>query len=364
MKSALRAVQAEAGAVFPDGDRAIAPRHYGTDDAAARQAVQTSAALADLSDWGRLRVGGADRLQFLHNQTTQDLKGLQPGQGAIAAVVNPTARPLDLVTVCATEAAVLLLTSPAMDGPLLTWFDRFIFPMDRVEIANVTAGSAVLSVVGPEAAALLERAGAQVAGLEPYGHQLATIGGVPVRAIAGSGLARPGFMLWIDGENDDAIAGAATVWQTLQTLGATPMGSALWDRLQVEDGRPVPGRELTEEFNALEAGLWDAVSFDKGCYIGQETIARLDAYDGVKQCLYGFRFDGPVTAGTPLWLGEDRAGKLTSVLPTEDGAIALGYLRRKAGGVGTVVTAAAAADAAGPEGTAVALEFVGYGRTG
>lgn len=378
--SPLRMVQRQGGAVF--GAAARSPVRYGpSGDGAedlARSAARSRVALVDLSDWTRLRVTGADRLTFLHNQTTNDFKSLQPGQGTIAAIVNATARPLDLATAWVTEAAVLLLASPGMTDRLLTWFDRFIFPMDRVEVTDAQEAAIAFSLIGPEACALLQGLGIHGEDLEPHGHRQVELAGIPVRLAAGSGLAQPGFTLWIEVEDGAEGSGdglgdrAATLWQTLTAAGAVPLGSEGWERLRVEDGRPWPGAELTEDFNALEAGLWGAVSFQKGCYIGQETIARLDTYDGVKQYLYGFRFDRPVAVGADLFVmdpnqadsdSEKRAaGRLTSVLADGDsGAIALGYLRRKAGGPGTVVTTAAA-DGTVATAPAIALPFISYGR--
>jgi len=372
-------VQRQGGAVF--GAAARSPVRYGpSGDGAedlARSAARSRVALVDLSDWTRLRVTGADRLTFLHNQTTNDFKSLQPGQGTIAAIVNATARPLDLATAWVTEAMVLLLASPGMTDRLLTWFDRFIFPMDRVEVTDAQDAAIAFSLIGPEACTLLQGLGIHGEDLEPHGHRQVELAGIPVRLAAGSGLAQPGFTLWIEledgaeGSGDGLGDRAATLWQTLTAAGAVPLGSEGWERLRVEDGRPWPGAELTEDFNALEAGLWGAVSFQKGCYIGQETIARLDTYDGVKQYLYGFRFDRPVAVGADLFVmdpnqadsdSEKRAaGRLTSVVADDSGAIALGYLRRKAGGPDTVVTTAAA-DGTVATAPAIALPFISYGR--
>ncbi|MCG9887059.1 MAG: folate-binding protein [Cyanobacteria bacterium] len=385
--SPLRMVQRQGGAVF--GAAARSPVRYGpSGDGAedlARSAARSRVALVDLSDWTRLRVTGADRLTFLHNQTTNDFKSLQPGQGTIAAIVNATARPLDLATAWVTEAAVLLLASPGMTDRLLTWFDRFIFPMDRVEVTDAQDAAIAFSLIGPEACTLLQTLGIHGEDLEPHGHRQVELAGIPVRLAAGSGLAQPGFTLWVEVEDGAGAAEdagnslgdrAATLWQTLTAAGAVPLGSEGWERLRVEDGRPWPGAELTEDFNALEAGLWGAVSFQKGCYIGQETIARLDTYDGVKQYLYGFRFDRPVAVGADLFVanpdqpdqpdqgetGQRAVGRLTSVLADGgNGAIALGYLRRKAGGPDTVVTTAAA-DGTVATAPAIALPFISYGR--
>ncbi len=115
------------------------------------------------------------------------------------------------------------------------------------------------------------------------------------------------------------------------------MGDFAWEQLRIEQGRPVPDRELTEDYNAVEACLWQAISINKGCYIGQETIARLDTYKGVKQQIWGIRLTSVVEPGTVITLAEEKVGILTSLTETEQGPFGLGYIRTKAGGAGLKV---------------------------
>ena len=115
---------------------------------------------------------------------------------------------------------------------------------------------------------------------------------------------------------------------------------------------PVPGKELTEDDNPLEAGLWHSISFEKGCYIGQETIARLNTYKGVKKRLWGIALDQTVPANTNISLDGKTIGKLTSLTETEAGYFGLGYLRTKAGGQGLDV------ELAGAKATIRAVPFV------
>lgn len=95
---------------------------------------------------------------------------------------------------------------------------------------------------------------------------------------------------------------------------------------------------IRDSYNPLEAALWQAISFDKGCYIGQETIARLQTYQGVKQQLWGLQLAAPVAPDTPIMVEGNKVGVVTSCVPTAEGAIALGYIRTKAGGLGLSVT--------------------------
>jgi len=329
MGNTLREMQAAQGAVFEEGQ--TVPVTFGN-DAAAAAAAQRGVAIYDRSHWGRIRVSDSDRLRFLHNQTTNQLQLLQPGQGCDTVFVNSTGRTIDLVTAYVEEEAVLLLSSPGQAPPLMEWMDRYIFFADKVKLTDETATTVAFTLMGPESQSLLTQLG--VTDLDPEAkgsHRLVTLAGGAVRVAVGSGLALPGFTLMAD------AASGAQLWSQLTAAGAVPLGDRRWQALRIEQGRPLPAAELTEDYNPLEAALWQAVSFDKGCYIGQETIARLQTYQGVKQQLWGLRLPHPVEPGTPVMVADSKVGVVTSCVATDDGAIALGYIRTKAGGRGLSV---------------------------
>lgn len=321
--------QAAQGAVFEPG--ATVPATFGN-DAAAYTAVQTGVAVCDRSHWGRIRVADDDRLRFLHNQTTNQLQSLPPGQGCDTVFVNSTGRTVDLVTAYIEADSVLLMTSPGQAAPLMAWMDRYIFFADKVKLTDETETTAAFTLLGPDSAHLLAQFG--ITDLDvtaDASHQHTTVEGMEVMVAVGSGLALPGFTLIT------AAAAGAQLWAKITAAGAVPLGDRLWQTLRIEQGRPLPGAELTEDYNPLEAALWQAVSFDKGCYIGQETIARLQTYQGVKQQLWGLRLAAPVDPGTPILLDDSKVGVVTSCTTTATGAIALGYIRTKAGGRGLSV---------------------------
>jgi folate-binding protein YgfZ len=200
--------------------------------------------------------------------------------------------------------------------------------MDRVELKDVSSESATFSLIGPESDTLLEKLSDEMLVEETYAsHELLMLDGLKVRVAVGNGLALPGYTLIVPVDN------AAKLWKTLTEAGATPIGDRVWEQLRIQQGRPTPDRELTEDYNPLEAGLWQTISFEKGCYIGQETIARLNTYKGVKQQLWGVRLQAPVEPGTVVMVGEEKVGKLTSFTETDQGAFGLAYIRTKAGGV-------------------------------
>jgi tRNA-modifying protein YgfZ len=300
-------------------------------DAQAIAATQQTVAIYDRSHWGRLRVSGGDRLKFLHNQSTNDLNSLQPGQGCETVILTSTARTIDLVSAYITDADILLLTSPHQQKPLLTWLDRYIFFGDNVELTDISDTTRCFSLVGPHSAKLLQKMGVTHLPQSLDFHCIAEISGISTRIAAGSGLSAQGYTL-VAGIED-----GAALWETLAAANAIPLGEQAWEQLRVQQGRPMPGTELTEDYNPLEAGLWHTVSFNKGCYIGQETIARLNTYNGVKQQLWGLKMTQAEQPGSLLYRDGQKVGVLTSVVETPNGIFGIGYLKTKAGGVGLTV---------------------------
>jgi folate-binding protein YgfZ len=344
MDRTLRELQEQAGATFEQD--ATVPASFGNDgDAIA--AAHNKVALCDRSHWGLLQLGDRDRNQFLHNQTTNEIQTLKPGQGCNTVIVTSTARTLDLATVYITEESILALVSPGQVPRLIEWFDRYLFPMDRVTLKDISAQFAIFSLIGPRSHSLLQQWGELAIATQPENsHQLVQLDEVEVRIAVGSGLALPGYTLLVP------LDTAAQMWSKMSSLGAVPCGDRAWEQLRIQQGRPKCDRELTDDYNPLEAGLWNCISFDKGCYIGQETIARLNTYKGVKQRLWGLRLSAPVAVGTPITVDESKVGTLTSIAETPEGTFGLGYVRTKAGGEGLNVKAGKA------EGQLIAVPFL------
>lgn len=291
--------------------------------------------LYDRSAWGRLRFTGEDRVRFLHNQTTNNLQRCQSGECCDTTFVTSTARTIDLAMAILTDTELIAIVSPERRAALLPLLDRYIFPMDRVAVADITDETLCFSVIGAGSRALGERLGVTV---PPPGTHVTVeviIRDTPLtlQLIGASGLSFAGFTLM------GSIADCEVLWSQLVELDATPIDAATWETLRLLDGRPRPDRELTDDYNPLEAGLWHTVSFDKGCYIGQETIARLNTYKGVKQQLWGLRSEATIEPGTVLTLEGAKVGIVTSAITTEGGTIGLGYIRTKAGGAGLTLEA-------------------------
>lgn len=285
--------------------------------------------LTDRSHWGLIRLTGSTRQSFLHNQTTNDFNRLRPGFAQNTVWLTSTARVIDLTTVLAESDAHWMITSPDRRDVLLNWMPRFVFFMDDVKFHNEADTYKLYSVAGAQSDDLLTTLGGTPLAKGTH-NQMTLVGVEGIRVLADSGLNEPGYTFIVPKDS------AGDVWEAIVAFGATVLNKEAWDDERVRQGRPAADHELTEEYNPLEVGLWDAVSFAKGCYIGQEIVARLDTYQKLKQQLWGLRLSAPVAVGTPITHEGQEVGTVTSV--TSDGTEALGFVRVKAGGAGLDVT--------------------------
>ncbi len=304
------------------------------------QALKTGAVIYDSSDWGKILVGDRDRLRFLHNQSTADFEKRQPGEVVDTVFVTSTARTIDLATGVILDDEVLLIVSPNRREFLFNWLDRYIFFADRVTLKDVTERVASFTLMGAASAGILERWGCvNLSEMAQSGHQLCHIAGIEVRIAVGTELGLPGYRLLVVGgaSPEENRSQSAALQQSLINLGAVTLGEDAWECLRIIQGRPKPDAELTEDYNPLEVGLWQTISFSKGCYIGQETIARLNTYKGVKQYLWGVKLAGAVAVGTVITLDGEKVGVLTSYSEIDGDGLGLGYIRSRAGGVGLQV---------------------------
>ncbi|KAL6770671.1 CGL77 [Auxenochlorella protothecoides x Auxenochlorella symbiontica] len=252
--------------------------------------------VVDRSQWGRLRLVGPGALPLLQGQSTADVINLRPGQCCETVFVTATGRTVDLaLVVVESEESVLLLLSPGMQGPVYDRLDRHIFPSDKVSVEDVTPATSMLSLLGPGALGIARSQGL-VTGpdFEPgSSHASRWAGDRSVRVVRDPllGRATPVVTLVCVGPLGDAMALLSGDQRCL------PAGEGLLRAALLVAGRPLPGAELTPEANALEAGLYHAVSLGKGCYMGQETLSKVHSKGLVKQRLVGLEARGPVRAG-------------------------------------------------------------------
>jgi tRNA-modifying protein YgfZ len=299
------------------------PASFGNDPLALA-AASSGAMVIDRSHWGCLLISGEDRLRFLHNQSTADFTSLQPGASCNTVFVNSTGRTIDLALALILENEVLLLVSPGKGQFIFQWLDKYIFFADKVSLQEISL--ATFSLIGPQSQQILQELKIDI---PPSFQQNVVIDDIQMRIVADSGLGLPGYTFFVE------IDAAPQIWQKLVALGAVPGGEQCWEELRIRQGRPAVDLELTTDYNPLEVGLWQTISFTKGCYIGQETIARLNTYKGVKQYLWGIELAGAAEIGSDLIFEDTKVGTLTSY--TANGHRGLVYLKSKVGGVGLQV---------------------------
>jgi tRNA-modifying protein YgfZ len=327
----LRQVQADLGANF-DPQNGY-PLNFGSDLEKLTEAMARIVAI-DRSHWGILKFAGDDRLRYLHNQSTNDFQSLKVGEGCETVFVTSTARTIDLATAYVGEDGVLVVVSPERRQYLYEWLDRYIFPLDKVEISDVSGQYAIFDLIGDRSVSAMQKLGLEVSiGRPQHSHRVCQIDDIKSIVAIGSSLTEDGATFIVKAED------SANLWSKLIALGAQPLGGDDWEKLRVLQGRPLPDRELTDDYNPLEAGLWQTISLDKGCYIGQETIARLNTYKGVKQRLWAIKLTQIVPEGTDITIEGDKVGKLTSCIETDRGIFGLAYIKAKAGGAGLKVIA-------------------------
>jgi folate-binding protein YgfZ len=281
-------------------------------------AVRSGCALADRSERGKLALTGTQAKEFLHGQVSQDIESLTPGTGAYAALLSPKGKMLGDLRVLDTGEELLLDTERVALQELFNTIRRFRIGF-AVELHKRTVERGLLSLLGPESAAV---AGAGDLPDSEHSHAALELAGIPVRAIRTD----LGIDLLCDAPDTDSLRGA------LAARGAVIIDEAVAEVVRLESGRPRYGIELDESVIPQEAGLNDrAVSFTKGCYVGQETVARLFYRGKPNRRLLGLLSEHPLTPGDELRLGEREVGRVGSAaVSPRFGPIALAFVRRQA----------------------------------
>src|SRR5215218_10019743 len=289
--------------------------HTSTD---AYRAMIEGCAVVDRSERGKLALTGAEAEEFLHGQVTNDVEGLEPGTGCYAAFLTHKGKMLGDLRILDTGDELLLDCERVSLQELFNMIRRFKLGRD-VELYKRTLETGLLSLIGPDARRI---AGAGDLPEAEHAHRAGRLGGAAVRLV----VTDLGVDVLCDAADTEPVAAA------LIAAGAVPAGEDAAEVRRVEAGRPRYGVDLDDGVIPQEAGLNErAVSFEKGCYVGQETVARLHFRGKPNRHLRGLRLSGAVATGTPLRLGEREVGRLASVVVSPRlGPIGLALVRREA----------------------------------
>jgi len=338
--SALETGNPQAGgqAQFSEVNGTKVVRAY--DDVSAEYAaLRKSAAVLDLSFRSRICLAGADRTRFLHGQVTNDINKLKPGQGCYAALVNARGKIESDFNVYCLESELLLDFEPGLAQKVTERFEKFIIA-DDVQVVDVSTAYGLLSVQGPRAVDVVSEFGvtslpSQILDITRFA------GGAESESYCArvSRIGTTGFDLFLPLAQMEQSAGM------LVEIARKHEGRLVgWEALEIariEAGIPRFGQDMDEMNLAPEAGIDSAISYNKGCYIGQEVISRIRAYGQVAKALRGLQFPSPLPhlpqKGAKIFFERKEVGYVTSAIqsPSLQKTIALGYVRREHHAVGT-----------------------------
>jgi folate-binding protein YgfZ len=280
--------------------------------------LHESCGVLDRSERGKLALSGAGAKSFLHGQVTSDVEGLRPGEGCYAAFLTPKGKMLGDLRILDADEELVLDTERVALQELFNMIRRFKIGYE-VELHKRTLERGLVSLIGPESELV---AGASELGATEHDHIPLEVGGVSVRAIRTD----LGIDLLCESADTEALRSA------LHDAGAQAVSEPVVECLRIERGRPRYGIDLDDTVIPQEAGLNErAVSFTKGCYVGQETVARLHYRGKPNRQLRGVLLSAPAEGGAEIEFEGRVVGRLASVAQSPAlGPIALALVRREA----------------------------------
>ena len=330
----LLSTHQDAGAVFAEDPECQEVLNYGDTDSEYRTVVE-SAGITDRSLRGKLRVTGSDRERFLHGMLTNTVEGLVSGQGNYTAMTTPQGHTLTDLVVIHRGEEIFLETEPGYQDKLRVSLEKFLIA-DDVTLEDVSGNFAIIGLQGPAANQVISAAAGQTfETMSQFDSVDLHIGSLPIVVVCHSYTGENGYEIWTLAED------AADVWRDLANSGAEPVGCVATDVLRVEAGIPRYGLDFDERVMPLEAGIASAVDFEKGCFIGQEALAKMHNLGKPRRYLCGLVIAGsePAPRETEIFVDGKEVGWTTSSLLSiySDECVAFASLRRGFHEVGQLV---------------------------
>jgi folate-binding protein YgfZ len=313
-------------------------RSSSTTDTADEAAVREGAAIGSISPRAQLAVAGPDRAAFLQGLLTNDIQALAEGSGCYAAWLTPQGRMLTDMHVLQSSGMMLLDVPAAQVSAVLARLDQFVFSED-VRIESLAEAMTSVWIHGPQAASVIsstvESGVSGIADWNDYQHDTASFEGNPISVARIDQIGVPGYCVFLARAAEAQFVAAAV------GAGAKVVGVEALDAARIEAGYPLYGVDMTEDTIPLEAGIEQrAISFTKGCFVGQEVVIRVLHRGGgrVVKKLVGLKLSSGADVGSTIVSGERDIGALTSIATSSRfGTIALGYVHRDFVADGTAV---------------------------
>lgn len=291
----------------------------GDDDVAAGfAAITLGAGLHDLSHWQWLQITGADHIDFIHRMCTNAVADCDTGDAIEIVFTDARGRIVERADLYRLDDdRSWLVLGPGSPNTLATWLDRYIFS-EAIEFCPPATTDRMIEIIGPAARSCVSQ-------VLPQLTQTGACGRIAPDLVFA-------HHQWT-GLDVFRLAGSAPVigdlWRRLAAGPAAPCSETAWHLRRIEAGTALREAELTDAHNPWEAGLGHAIDLNKGCYIGQEVIARLDTYDKVKQQLVGLNLPSCAVEGMRLLDGDRDVGYVSSRVAGPTGEnIGLGYVRK------------------------------------
>ncbi len=282
-------------------------------------------------EWrSKISLTGSDRVRWLNGMVSNNVRDLAPGNGVYAFLLNAQGHiQADLYAFHRGES-LLVDAEQSQRDKILQLFDHYIIA-DDVEVKDISDKLTALGLTGPESHQVLERAGLAVSDLEYLQFADTTWNGVSCAVLHAGEEAKDSWQVWIE------PAHLRELWGALVKAGAQPAGTAALNLFRISRAIPQFGQDIRERDLPQETGQMRALSFTKGCYLGQEIVERIRSRGAVHRNFTAFAVDGPMPEpGTKIQAEGKEVGEITSSavlpLPRGDRKLALGYLRREATG--------------------------------
>ncbi len=310
------------------------PASFGN-PAAEFRALLEGCGLYDMSWQAKLVLTGEDRVRWLNGMVTNNVRDLAVGHGVYCFMLTAQGRIVADMAVY-NRGDFLLVTSDRSQTQAITeMFDRYII-MDDVEVADISDKLSAVGIAGPRAAEILQKAAIEASQLDRGQVVDVTWRGIGISVARNTHPNWDAYEIWFAAEQAD------TVWDALSSSGATPVGSEALEWYRIARGVPRYGLDLSQRDLPQETEQKHALSFVKGCYIGQEIVERIRARAILHRTFIGFQVEGePPQSETKIQSEGKNIGEITSAarvpFPNGERAIALGYLRREFAAPGTAV---------------------------
>lgn len=329
-QSPLQELHRENGAIFGEEDGWALPLHFG-DPLQEYRSVRSQAGLFDLCHRGLLRFSGPDRVSYLQGMVSNDVKQLTPGEGTHAAVLDVQGKILADTRIFCVRDFFLLDLWESLKDKIVTHLNRYLIA-DDVEITDLTGQYGILSLQGPKARSLLKEIFPHhETPVRELGHGPFQLGDAEIQIIRSVRAGEDGYDLLI--EINDLLPMVSSIQEKGKKFSLSWAGTETQEVLRIEGGIPRYGIDMSEDNLLLETGLDHAVSFQKGCYLGQEVVERIRSRGHVNKRLVGMILEGNETAerGSAIRIDEKEIGRVTSSVmsPAQNRPVALGYVHRE-----------------------------------